>query len=162
MKPAGTTLKPTEISPGNIELENPGQGNPPPFVHSIRVCWADCDPADIAYTGRIPYFALEAIDVWWQKYTGFDWYQLNIDRNIGTPFVHMSLDFRSPVTPQHRLECEVSLINIGNSSIRHSVRGLQGGVLCFEGQFVSAFVEAKTMKSRRPPADLVTAISSQL
>jgi hypothetical protein len=32
------------------------------FTHAIRVGWADCDPARIAYTGRIPYFALEAID----------------------------------------------------------------------------------------------------
>ena len=34
--------------------------------HVIRVTWGDCDPARIAYTGRLPVFALEAIDagVW--------------------------------------------------------------------------------------------------
>ena len=55
----------------------------PRFVFSIRVGWADCDPAHIAYTGRIPYFALEAIDAWWEATTHQDWYQLNIDKNIG-------------------------------------------------------------------------------
>ena len=46
------------------------------FVHAIRVGWADCDPARIAFTGRIPYFALEAIDAWWEHTVGLDWYRL--------------------------------------------------------------------------------------
>lgn len=37
-----------------------GQGTP--FVWQRRVGFGDCDPAQIAYTGRIPDFALEAID----------------------------------------------------------------------------------------------------
>jgi len=133
-----------------------------PFVHSIRVTWADCDPAEIVYTGRIPNFALEAIDAWWQHHTGLDWYRLNIDRNIGTPFVHMSIDFRSPLTPRQGLECEVELLGIGNSSIRHAVRGRQDGILRFEGQFVAVFVEARKMKKCPPPADLMAAIKLHL
>jgi 4-hydroxybenzoyl-CoA thioesterase len=129
-----------------------------PFVHEIRVNWSDCDPALIAYTGRIPYFALDAIDAWWEKHTGLDWYKLNIDRNIGTPFVHMKLDFRSPVTPRHVLICEVTLLKIGSRSISFAIRGRQDGVLCFEGEFVSAFVVARTMKTRRPPEELLAAI----
>jgi acyl-CoA thioesterase FadM len=133
-----------------------------PFTHTIRVSWSDCDPARIAYTGRIPYFALEAIDAWWEKHNGIDWYEMNVDRDIGTPFVHLSLDFRSPVTPRHPLVCAVRLLRIGNSSIRHSVRGTQSGILCFEGEFVSSFVVATTMKTRRPPADLLALIQPQV
>ena len=73
------------------------------FIHEIRVGWGDCDPARIAYTGRLPAFALEAIDAWWEHQLGGDgWYQMELDRGTGTPFVHMSIDFRSPVTPRHR------------------------------------------------------------
>ncbi|MCF6320686.1 MAG: acyl-CoA thioesterase [Rhizobiaceae bacterium] len=133
-----------------------------PFLHTIRVTWADCDPALIAYTGRIPYFALEAIEAWWEKQTGYNWFELNLDRNIGTPFVHMSIDFSSPVTPRHKLICEVSLLKIGNSSIRFGVSGKQNGVMCFEGEFVSVFVVAKTMKLQRPPAEIMDKITSQL
>ncbi|MFQ5622005.1 MAG: acyl-CoA thioesterase [Paracoccaceae bacterium] len=133
-----------------------------PFLHTIRVAWSDCDPAHIAYTGRIPYFALDAIDAWWDTYVGLDWYKLNIDRDIGTPFVHMTLDFRSTVTPRHPLICEVSLLKIGSRSIRHGVRGRQNGVLCFEGEFVSVFVVARTMKPRRPPEELLAAIKPLL
>lgn len=113
-----------------------------PFRHSIRVRWADCDPAQIAYTGRIPYFALEAIDAFWEAVTGDDWFRLNVDRQIGVPFVHMSIDFRSPVTPRHPLHCEVTLEKVGNSSVGFAVKGGQNEVLCFEGSFIEAFVNA--------------------
>jgi acyl-CoA thioesterase FadM len=152
-----------------------GREGPPPgngggaearaFVHRIRVRWADCDPANIAYTGRIPAWALEAIDAWWEHHTGLDWYRINLDRNIGTPFVHMTMDFRSPVTPRYPLECEVMLKKLGNRSITHAVRALQGGVLCFEGEFVAVFVEGAAfadgavVKSRTLPDDLLAAIT---
>ncbi|MCP4183763.1 MAG: acyl-CoA thioesterase [Hyphomicrobiales bacterium] len=125
-----------------------------PFVHDIRVGWADCDPAMIAFTGRIPYFALESIDAWWEYFVGVNWYELNLDRDIGTPFVHMSLDFRTPVTPRHKLKCQVKLLKVGKSSLRFSVRGSQNGILCFEGEFVTVTVVAKTMRSQPSPPDL--------
>lgn len=130
-----------------------------PFVHRIRVTWADCDVARIAYTGRIPYFALDAIDAWWAAHVGQDWYALNIDRGLGTPFVHMSLDFRKPVTPRHELVCEVRLLKLGTSSVRFGVVGRQDGGLCFEGEFVSVFVEAARHVKTTPPPDIVDLIA---
>jgi acyl-CoA thioesterase FadM len=132
--------------------KNPAQSNV--FTHVIQVRWADCDPARIAYTGRIPYFALEAIDTWWDVHIGYDWFRINVDRNVGTPFVHLSVDFRSPVTPRHPLICEVRLIRLGESSVRFAVRGLQDGVLCFEGEFVEVFVEAGMHRKIPVPADI--------
>lgn len=137
---------------------NGADGGLRPFVHCIRVRWGDCDPAAIAYTARIPAWALEAIEAWWERHAGVDWYQINLDRKIGTPFVHMSMDFRSPVTPRHLLECEVVLKKLGSRSITHKVRACQGGVLCFEGEFVAAFVEGKPMKPRTLPHDLLAEI----
>ena len=112
------------------------------FVHEIRVGWADCDPARIAFTGNVVGFALRAIDAWWEATTGADWFRLNLDRDIGTPFVHLSVDFRSPVTPRHPLLCEVRLTKFSGRSVRLSVRGLQDDKLCFEGHFVEALVRA--------------------
>ncbi len=123
------------------------------FSHSIKVRWADCDPANIVYTGNLANFALEAIDAWWEKHTGSDWYEMNIDRNIGLPFVHMSIDFISPVTPKHLLECEVKLIKLGTNSIRFAVKGYQNNALCFSGEFVEAFVNAKAHKKAPMPDD---------
>lgn len=124
------------------------------FHHRIRVRWADCDPAKIAYTGRIPYFALEAIDAWWEEHTGEDWFEMNVDRDRGGPFVHLSLDFRSPVTPRHPLDLEVRLLRLGESSLRFSVKGLQDSVLCFEGEFVEVYVEAEAHKKMPIPDEM--------
>ncbi|MEP3245874.1 MAG: thioesterase family protein [Sneathiella sp.] len=129
-----------------------------PFIHTIRVGWADCDPALIAFTGRLPCFALEAIDAWWEEHIGFDWYRLNIDRNVGTPFVHLDLDFKSPVTPRHPLDCEVRLRALGGSSVTFQVIGRQDGIDCFAGSFVSVFVVADAFKSQSAPPDIRSVI----
>lgn len=132
----------------------PIEASVPGFVHRIRVGWGDCDPAKIAYTGRIPVFALEAIDAWWEATVGDDWFSLNVDRNYGTPFVHLELDFRSPVTPRAPLECTVSLTAVGTKSISFLVTGSQAGVLCFEGKFTSVFVVADAFSPIRIPDDI--------
>ena len=127
---------------------------PAPFVHEIRVTWGDCDPAKIVYTARIPWFALDSINAWWETHLGEGWYQMELDRGVGTPFVHMSLDFRHPVTPRHRLLCEVAPTRLGESSIEFRVTGRQGGALCFEGRFVCVFIEAAEFRKRPAPPDI--------
>ncbi len=124
------------------------------FFHEITVRWSDCDPAKIAYTGRIPYFALEAIDNWWEHHVGFDWFRMNVDRDIGTPFVHLSVDFRSPVTPRNLLVCQVELIRLGGSSVRFKVTGRQEDTICFEGEFVEVFVAAEAHVKIAVPEDI--------
>jgi len=131
-----------------------------PFMHQIKVRWGDCDPAAIAYTPNIPAWALEAIEAWWEHHTAQTWFTLNIDRNIGTPFVRMSLEFRAPITPRHMLDCAVRLIRLGRTSVSHEVRAFQDGVLCFEGDFTAVFVQADAMTPITPPDDIVTRIRS--
>lgn len=154
----GIMSKPTRVSTSDQAADPIITEMLEPFIHPIRVGWADCDPALMAFTGRIPGFALEAIDAWWECYTDFDWFRLNVDRNIGTPFVHMEIDFESPVTPRHILECSVELINIGKTSFTHRVEGHQDGVLCFVSKFVSVCIVADKMKPQTPPRDLMAAI----
>lgn len=126
-----------------------------PYIHEIRVSWGDCDPAKIAYTGRLPAMALEAINGWWEEHLNGDgWFQMELDRNVGAPFVHMSLDFRSAVTPRHRLMCEVWPKHLGDKSITFRVNARQNGVLCFEGTFTSVFIIADQFKSQSAPPDI--------
>lgn len=135
----------------------------PAHEHEINVTWADCDPAKIAYTARIPWWALDAINAWWEAHLGGDgWYQLNLDRDLGTPFVHMSLDFRAPITPRHRLICKVAPTRLGNSSITFRVEGWQDGILCFEGSFVCVFVIASAFEPLSAPSDIRAVVEPQI
>ena len=125
------------------------------FHYDIDIGWGDCDPAKIVYTANIPGYALKAINAWWERHLDGDgWFQLELDRNIGTPFVHMSLDFKSPITPRHKLNCEVWPARLGETSIEFRVNGFQNDVLCFEGRFVCVFTIANEFKKQAPPKEI--------
>ena len=125
------------------------------FTHEIRVHWGDCDPARIAYTANIPAWALEAIEAWWEHVLGGPgWFHVEFDRGWGTPFVHIDLDFRAPITPRHRLVCAVAPIRLGASSIAFRVTGAQDGALCFEGNFVCVFIVSGSLDKRDVPPEV--------
>ncbi|MGB0505959.1 MAG: acyl-CoA thioesterase [Pikeienuella sp.] len=122
--------------------------------HEIRVTWGDCDPAKIAYTARLPWFALDAINGWWDEYLGGGWFQMELDMNVGTPFVKLEMDFMAPVTPRHRLICHVWPSRLGNSSIEFRVDAEQDGKLCFSSRTVSVFTIADEFKGQPAPANI--------
>lgn len=125
------------------------------FRHVIRVGWGDCDPARIVYTGRIPSFALEAIDAWWEsKLDGDGWFQMELDRNVGTPFVRLEMDFVSPITPRADLVCHVWPVRLGTTSIAFRVDGEQHGKLCFSSRSVNVFTVADEFRKQPPPAEI--------
>lgn len=130
--------------------------------HVIRVGWGDCDPAKIAYTARIPAWALEAIDAWWEAQLGGGWFHLELDRNVGTPFVGLSMAFKSPVTPRHRLVCHVWPVRLGTKSIEFQVDGEQDDVLCFTGRFTCVFTIADQFKSQAAPPELRALVEAHL
>lgn len=132
------------------------------FEHVIRVGWGDCDPARIVYTARIPWFALEAIDAWWEHTAGASWYRLEVDHDVGTPFVSMSLTFRTPVTPRHPLVCAVWPNRLGTTSVGFHVEARQDGTLCFEGDFVSVFIVASAFRKAPPPEALRQVVERHL
>ena len=133
------------------------------FVHPVNVTWGDCDPARIAYTARLPAFALEAINGWWEAHLNGDgWYQMELDRNVGTPFVKIEMEFFNPVTPRHPLLCETFPTRLGTKSITFAVKGRQDGVLCFSGSFTSVFTIADRFQSQTCPPELAAVIQPRL
>lgn len=133
------------------------------FVHRRTVIWADSDPAGIAYTGRFPNFALEAIEAWCAERLGFDWYQMHRQLGGGTPFVHLSMDFRASLRPGDALSTTVALSKVGRSSMEFSTVGrLDDGTVSFTGRLVCAFVDDATRRSRSIPEPLREAVMREL
>ncbi len=132
------------------------------FEYEVRVGWGHCDPAKIAYTGWIPWWALEAINAWWSAHLGQGWYELELDRNVGTPFVRLEMDFRAPITPRDVLVCRTRPLRLGDTSVTFEVIGLQNGALCFEGRFTSVFVVANQFKSQSAPPDIRDLLESHM
>jgi acyl-CoA thioesterase FadM len=111
-----------------------------PFVHRRRVRWGDSDPARIAYTARFGDFAMEAIEAFFLDRLGAGFYELNLDHGIGTPFVRVEFEFRSPLTPRDTLETEVRLERLGGSSAAFALAGRVGVRLAFEAKLICACV----------------------
>jgi acyl-CoA thioesterase FadM len=133
------------------------------FVHRRRVIFADADPAGIVYTGRFPNFALEAIEAWCGERLGLDWYTMHQRLGGGTPFVHMSMDFRSSLRPGEALATSVALVKAGRSSLELAVVGRHAdGRVSFEGRFVCVFVEDATHKAWPIPEPLRDAVAAEL
>lgn len=87
---------------------------------------------------------------------------MEMDRGFGTPFVHMSLDFRAPVTPRHRLLCHVWPARLGETSIEFRVDGEQDGKPCWSGRFVCVFVAAGKLAKRPPPDEVRRLVEAAL
>ncbi|QRZ15125.1 acyl-CoA thioesterase [Paracoccus methylovorus] len=129
------------------------------FIWSRRVAFGDCDPARIAYTGKIADFALEALEAFWDDLLdGESWYEMNVDHGYGMPFVKMDYAFSRPITPRAPLLCHVAPTRIGTTSVAMRVRGIQQELPCFEAQFISVFVALEKLVKIEIPVHIRVAL----
>ncbi len=136
---------------------------PSAHEHKINVTWGDCDPAKIVYTARLPWFALDAINGWSEAHLdGDSWFQMELDRNVGTPFVRLEMDFHHPVTPRLALICHVWPEKLGETSITFRVDGMQDGKHCFSSRSVNVFTTADAFRKRMPPEELRNIVEKAL
>lgn len=137
--------------------------HPALFVQRRTVAWSDADPAGIMFTGRFPVFALDAIEGWFRERMGAGWHELHRCHGGGTPFVHISLDFRASLRPGDDVLLSVALRKVGRSSLEFAVTGRLGsGVVSFEGRFVCVFVADATGKPRAVPEPFRAALAREV
>jgi len=147
---------------GMFDLESICKTPLPLRPFSLTVGWGDCDPAQIAYTARIPEWSLTAIEDWYRYCLSVDWYEINLKRGYGTPFVSLQCDFHSPVTPRFGLDMNVYVSRLGGSSISHHVEASQNDKLCFTTKTTAAFVDAGTMKPVPIPPNMRSNIENYI
>ena len=135
-----------------------------PFIHRRQISWGDTDAARIVYTARIPHFAMEAIEAWFIDRVGPGFYDLATEYGLGTPFVHMELDFRSRMTPRDRIATTVLLERMGRSSLTFglSSHAEADARLCWSGRFVCAYTDTTTYKSVEVPERFRDALRAEL
>lgn len=84
---------------------------------------------------------------------------MELDRNVGTPFVRLEMDFKKPVTPRHPLVCHVWPSRLGKTSIEFRVDGEQDGALCFATRTVSVFIVADAFQKSPPPKEIADVLA---
>ena len=106
--------------------------------------FGETDAAAIVYTPRFADFCMEAAEVWFREYLDFDWYHINTELGMGTPVVHMEIDFKGPLHGGDGLAVEVDVARVGSKSLTLCFEGCKklanGDVsLSFAGRFVYCF-----------------------
>jgi 4-hydroxybenzoyl-CoA thioesterase len=125
------------------------------FRVSRRLHWGETDPAAIIYGPQAFSIAIECIEELLIAATGLSFRDLNVKREVGTPWVHMSCDFEKPLYAGEAYVAEVTLEKLGGSSFVYRVTAFnEGGTRLFSVKLVGVAVDLKTMTTKPIPDDL--------
>lgn len=94
-----------------------------PLVHQRKIAFGDTDAAGIVYTPRFAHFCMEAAEYWFRDVINFDWYYINTELGLGTPVVHMEIDFLGPLKAGDQLAVTVLVAAFSRSTISLSFVG---------------------------------------
>ncbi len=97
------------------------------FRAPIKVCFSDIDYAGIVYYPRFLHYFHLAIEEFFRTVLGIDYSEVFQKRNITFPTVHIESDFRKRLKYGDRIDMEVRVRKIGNSSITWGYRGFLAG-----------------------------------
>jgi acyl-CoA thioesterase FadM len=112
-----------------------------PFRVRRVVKWGESDPAGIVYTARFLDYAMETLETWFAETTGIHWSAMNIEIRMGSPAVHVTLDFFAPLACFESFTMTLSLEHIGRSAYTVLVDGYNDDdVHCFQVKVVASIV----------------------
>jgi 4-hydroxybenzoyl-CoA thioesterase len=87
------------------------------FRTQIKVCFADIDNAGIVYYPRFLHYFHLAMEEFFASELGIDYADVLHKNNLSFPTVHLECDFRRRLRYGDRIDIEVSVIHIGQTSI---------------------------------------------
>ena len=146
VRKAATTARP---------IDRRGLRRKSPLRSFRRVGWGDCDPARIAFTGRLAAFALEAIDAWWGARRRR---RLVSDehRSRGRhPFRAHDAGFSQPGDAAPQTGMRSQAVATGREFCPTRGAGAAGWQTLLEGQFVQALLRAPDYIKFEVPEDVL-------
>lgn len=126
------------------------------YVYQRRLHWGDTDAAGIVYTANYFDLCMEAIEGWFIATLQVDWFVMNTDMKLGTPFVHAEVDLASPLTPKDTLLVTVTVARLGHKSLSLRLTGCskERHQEAFTGRFTCCFTDTESFTSVAIPADM--------
>lgn len=96
-----------------------------PFSTTIIVRFGDVDSAGIVYYPRYPHYLHVGMERFFAEVVGIDYAELTVKRKFGLPTVRLEIDYRGPFRYGDRIEMEIEIGRIGNTSVEwlYALRG---------------------------------------
>ena len=120
-----------------------------PFVHSLRVRFAECDPQGVVFNAHyLAYLDVGMTELWRAT---FGSYQAMLDRGLDMVVVEARLRFHSPARFDDELRLELGVSRMGKTSISTNHRVARGDDLITEGTLHHVFVDRQTLTKAEIP-----------
>ena len=121
-----------------------------PFVHTLRVRWAEVDKQDIVFNGHyLAYFDVAITEYW---------------RSVGVPYpsimerwgtdlfvVKATIEYHGPARYDDMLDIGVRVVRIGRSSLQFEMAIFRGGEKLIGGELIYVNANPSTRKARPVP-----------
>jgi acyl-CoA thioester hydrolase len=121
----------------------------PAFRHEMRVRYGECDPQGIVFNANYLAFFDVAFTELWRARIG-DWDNMT-ERGYDAVVAEASMRFRRPARFDDVIALELTVQEIGRSSLRTSVDILRGDELLVEGELRHVVVSTDTWRPAEMP-----------
>ena len=121
----------------------------------IKVCFSDIDYAGIVYYPRFLHYFHLAMEEFFGAELGMDYPHVLIEHRLGFPTVHLETDFHKPLSYGDELDVEVTVKEVGHSSITWGYRVYKTKEpyeVIVEGQNVTVTVNLDTFEKLETPS----------
>ena len=110
-----------------------------PFVHTLRVRYAECDAQGVVFNAHyLTYFDVSITELWRAALGSYDAMR---EQGIDVVVADAQLSFRSPARFDDLLTLEISIARLGNTSVTSAHRISRDGVVVIEGTITHVVVE---------------------
>ncbi len=130
----------------------------PPFRHTLRVRYQECDPQGVVYFARYPeYYDLALTELWREAMGG---YGAMVDAGADMVVAEMSVRYRASARFDELVEVELAFERLGETSSTSAYAIRRDGELLAEGSVRHVFIEPATKRKRAIPPSVREALSA--
>jgi acyl-CoA thioester hydrolase len=113
-----------------------------PFLHRLRVRYAECDPQGVLFNAHyLAYVDHTITELWRAAYGG---YQAMLDRGVDIVVAEANLRFRGSARFDEEITIEATVTRIGNTSVTTAYRFLREHELLLEATLRHVFIDRAT------------------
>lgn len=134
------------------------------WSHTLTVRFEDVDFARVVFFPNLFRYCHNAFEEFFAKELGVPYAKMLQERRVGYPAVHADADFKRPLKFGDVIRIELSVLNVGKSSLHCRYRMYADGTdtLLAEVKVVTAAIQMDTFQSTALPDDVREAFSRHL